>query len=180
MKKPVKSRLDKKTESRFSWRKSPSLSRRAQEEFGPGKTDIILCPEGDAVYYYKSWHHDLERYRELSETKAVTFTLCPFHEMKKNRQWEGEVRLVGVPATELREILASAQHISDEARRRDPMHGILDIKTEKNMVSIYTSENQLSGRIAKRIGESHKHHLARRFHHGKESDVFLITLEWIA
>ena len=179
-KKSFKPRIDKKAKARFVWRKTPAFSRAEAEEFGPGKTDIILCQKGDAVYYYKSWHHDLEHYRELSEDKALTFKLCPFHEMKKKRQWEGEVRIMGVPTALRREMILAAENLSDEARRRDPMHGILDIKSKKDSIQIFTSENQLANRIARRIENSHKRHLARRIHHGRESDAVLITLEWSA
>ncbi|MBI1956950.1 MAG: hypothetical protein HYS44_00620 [Candidatus Niyogibacteria bacterium] len=179
-KKNPKPRLDKKTGARLGFRKGPKLSRHAMEEFGPGKTDVILCPEGDAVYYYKSWHHDLEKYRELRETKAVTFKLCPFHEMKKNRQWEGEVNIFGVPEEFRAELLQGAKNLSNEAQRRDPMHRILDIKTTKDAISIFTSENQLAQQIAKRIRETHKHHIEEKIHRAKESDAVLITMKWIA
>ena len=178
MKKSAKPRLDKKTEARFTWRKSSSHSRRELEEFGPGKSGIILCSEGDAAYYQKAWHHDLEKYRELSEEKSVTFKLCPFHELKKSRRWEGEVRLIDIPEEFRSDILRAAENVSNEARRRDPMHGILDIQKRRNAISIYTSENQLAQKIAKRIRASHKHHILEAIHRGKDSDAVLVLLEW--
>lgn len=176
--KPSKPRLDKKTGARFAWRKSGAYSRTDAEEFGPGKAGVVFCSEGDAAYYDKSWHHDLEKYRALSEEKAVAFKLCPFHIMKKNRQWEGEVRLMGIPEDAKSDMLRAAENISSEARRRDPMHGILDIATKNTTTSIYTSENQLAQRIAKRIQESHKHHVAHTIHRAAGSDAVLITLSW--
>lgn len=35
-------------------------SRHSTEEFGPGKQGFIFCPQGEAVYYKKSWHHTSE------------------------------------------------------------------------------------------------------------------------
>lgn len=149
------------------------------EEFGPGKTDIILCPEGSEVYYYKSWHHNLRNYPHLSETKPLRFKLCPYHLMKQNRQWEGEVRISGVPEKYRGQVLKTAEGVSDEAYRRDPMHRILSVKSAKKEIFIYTSENQLALRIVKKIFSSLKNRFAKpKIHKAKGSDPVLITMEW--
>ena len=161
------------------YRKGPKLSRQEADEFGPGKTDIIFCPEGSEVYYYKSWHHNLRRYPYLKETKPVRFKLCPYHQMKKNRQWEGEVRVAGVPEKYRGQILKTAEGVSGEAYRRDPMHRILNIKNTNKELVIYTSENQLASRIAKRVSESVKNHFFKpETHKAKGGDPVLITMEW--
>lgn len=178
MKKIVRQRQKQQIVS-FRYRKGLKLSRHEAEEFGPGKTDIILCPEGDAVYYFKSWHHSLRRYRYLSEDKDIRFELCLFHQMKKNRQWEGEVRITGIPPRFKTDIKKTAEGRSQEAYRRDPMHRILDIKEGKEGLRIFTSENQLARRIAKKIASSLKKHISRpKIHKGKGSDPVLITMEW--
>lgn len=115
MKKPTRRIQNKKATSRLAYRKGFKLSRHDVEEFGPGKIDIIFCREGDAVYYYKSWHHNLRRYKYLSESKDIRFKLCPYHEMKKNRQWEGEIRIGGVPSKFKSSIKKTAEGISREA-----------------------------------------------------------------
>lgn len=172
------------------YRKGSIISRHEVEEFGPGKIDIIFCPEGDEVYYYKSWHHNLRRYPHLKETKPLRFQLCPYHQMKKNRQWEGEVRIYSVPEKYRERVLKTAENVSREAYRRDPMHRILNIKENKKEITIYTSENQLAQRMAKKIFESFKNHFFRqrrtnlrlakpKISRGQGSDAVLITMEWI-
>ena len=139
----------------------------------------MFCPEGDTVYYYKSWHHNLLRYKHLSESKDVRFKLCPYHEMKKNRQWEGEIRIAGVPVKLLGEIKKAAEKMSEEAYRRDPMHRILDTKETKKELKIFTSENQLARHIAKKIFASFKKHFPKpKIHKAKGADPVLITMEW--
>lgn len=179
MKKPTKRISNKKGLARHAYRKGFKLSRHDVEEFGSGKTDIMFCSEGDTVYYYKSWHHNLRRYRYLSENKAVRFILCPYHEMKKNRQWEGEVRVAGVPAKFVGEIKKAAEKMSEEAYRRDPMHRILDMKETKKELQIFTSQNQLARHIAKKIFASLKKHFSKpKIHKAKGADPVLITMEW--
>ena len=170
-------RTDRRPTKRHA--KGPKLSRHDAEEFGPGKLDILFCSEGDEVYYRKSWHHNLRRYPYLKETKPVRFKLCPYHQMKKNRQWEGEVRVAGVPEKYREQILKTAEGVSGEAYRRDPMHRILNIKNTNKELVIYTSENQLASRIAKRVSESVKNHFFKpETHKDKGGDPVLITMEW--
>lgn len=160
-------------------RRGLKLSRHAEAEFGPGRTDIIFCPEGPEVYYYKSWHHNLLRYPYLKETKPVYFKLCPFHQMKKNRQWEGEVRISDVPEKYRAQVLQTAENVSREAYRRDPMHRILNIKSAKKEIIIYTSENQLAQKIARKISESFKNNFSRpKISRGRGSDAVLIVMGW--
>lgn len=157
----------------------PKLSRHAAQEFGPGKTDVIFCPEGDEVYYYKSWRHDLSDYPHLKETKPLYFKLCPFHQMKKNRQWEGEVRISGVPEKYQTRVLQTAENVSREAYHRDPMHRILNIKENKKEIIIYASENQLAQKIAKKVSESFKNNFSKpKISRGRDSDAVLIIMEW--
>ena len=155
------------------------LSRHAEAEFGPGRTDIIFCPEGDEVCYYKSWHHNLRRYPYLKETKPIHFKLCPFHQMKKNKQWEGEIRISGVPDKEQGRVLQTAENVSREAYRRDPMDRILNIKTSAKEIIIYTSENQLAQKIARKITASFKNKFSKpKISRARESDAVLIVMGW--
>ena len=161
------------------YKMSPKLSRHAEAEFGPGKTDIIICPEGNEVYYHKSWHHNLRRYPHLKETKPINFKLCPFHQMKKNRQWEGEIRISDVPEKYRERVLQTAENVSREAYRRDPMDRILNIKTMKGEIIIYTSENQLAQKIARKITASFKNNFTKpKISRAKGSDAVLIVMGW--
>lgn len=154
------------------------ISRHEVEEFGPGKKDLIFCPKGDAIYYYKSWHHNLKDYKFLKENKNVRFALCPFHQMEKNRVWEGEIRIKNLSEEKLGQVLALAKNFAHRAYLKDPMHRIIKIKKEKDNLYIFISENQLTERLAKKISESFKNlFLKPKIHRGKDSDPFLITLE---
>lgn len=154
------------------------ISRQEFEEYGPGKKEIIFCPKGDAVYYHKSWHHAFENYKHAKETKEVRFALCPFHRMENNRVWEGEIRISDLKKEKIAEVLSLAKNFSHRAYLKDPMHRIISIRQDKNSLSIFTSENQLAERLAKKIHETFKNLFSRPvIHRAKGGDPFLITIE---
>ncbi|OGZ32650.1 MAG: hypothetical protein A3H02_01120 [Candidatus Niyogibacteria bacterium RIFCSPLOWO2_12_FULL_41_13] len=154
------------------------ISRWEFEEYGPGKNEIIFCPKGDAVYYHKSWHHAFENYKHAKETKEARFALCPFHQMENSCVWEGEVRINGLKKEKIAEVLSLAKNFSHRAYLKDPMHRIIKIRQDKNSLSIFTSENQLSERLAKKIHETFKNLFSKPIlHRAKGGDPFLVIIE---
>ena len=172
----------RKTSRRVS-SKGHKRSRFELEEFGPGKGAITMCQMCNAVYYQKSWHHNLEDYKELSSKKNISFELCPACAMWKRHVWEGEIRISGaIPTDKKKQMKNTILSIADEAYKRDPMHRIFDIKEKGKEIIVYSSENQLANRIAHKLADSFKTHFSKPvFHHGKRSgDLFLLTMEWIS
>lgn len=173
-------RNQQKRSVRLARPKGYKESGHAMQEFGPGKEDIVLCSQCNAAYYYKSWHHNLAEYEHIHEKKKIRFMLCPACSMWKNHQWEGEIHIAGIPKEMYKQITNTIFSIADEAYRRDPMHRIFDIKKKGNDMILYTSENQLAHRIAKKLVSSRKGHFSKiKIHHGKGEDAVLITMEWI-
>lgn len=158
----------------------PQESKWEKEEFGPGKIDIVLCPECGVVYYNKSWHHNLRNKKNIENARRVAFELCPACKMKKNNQYEGEIRISGVPAQKQKEILNVVHAIGERARLRDPLDRILKTKSSGKNLNIYLSENQLTNKMAKKLSEIYKKSFSRPvLHKGKGEDVFIVTMEWI-
>lgn len=127
-----------------------------EQEFGPGKTDIIICPECQSVYYEKSWHHSLNNYEQLSEDKNIDFELCPACEMGKNKQFEGFVVFKNVPPDIKEDLLRTIHNIEGRAFSRDPMDRVLKIEEDGKDIEVYTSENQLAISIAKQVASAFK------------------------
>lgn len=140
-----------------------------------------MCPQCNAAYYYKSWHHSIEGYDNLSEKKNISFSLCPACSMWKKRVWEGEIKIIGaIPEDKKKQIFNTILSIADEAYRRDPMDRVFDIKAKGKEMIVFTSENQLAQRIARKLSSSFKTHFSKvRIHHGKGEDPFIITMGWI-
>lgn len=155
-------------------------SRHAEAEFGPGKVEFTVCPEGGEVYYHKHWHHALEDFKHLSEKKKFVFKLCPFHLMVKNKQYEGELLIEGVPAKYRDELVGLIENSGERGRRIDPMDRIIKIETKGGAIRVETSENQLAQKIANKIRDRFKNTTREVRRGGGESDVVRIKINFTA
>lgn len=135
----------------------PKSRKEEKGEYGPGKTDIVMCKDCKAVYYYKSWKHNLRHYKHLSQDKAVQFAVCPACQMERDGTFEGQVIVENIPKGIHRELLQLVENIGERARKRDLMDRILKIQDYRNNgLEILTSENQLAVSIGKQIVRAHK------------------------
>jgi len=134
------------------WPKSP----KEESEFGPGKADIVFCEYGEAVYYGKSWRHNLREYAHLREDKSVRVSLCPAHVMMKNGLFEGEVILENMPADAHDEIVNLIKNIGERAYERDVLDRIIDIEDKGASIRVTTTENQLAISIGKQVARARK------------------------
>ncbi|MEX2144933.1 MAG: hypothetical protein WD712_00935 [Candidatus Spechtbacterales bacterium] len=130
--------------------------KKEEQEFGPGKQDILICPECNAVYFEKSWHHGLEEYRRANPDKRIKFVLCPADDMKKKGLFEGQVIIENIPVGLGKEVLNQVNNIAERAHQRDVLDRILDFHYLGDKIEIKTSENQLAMAIGKEIEKAHK------------------------
>lgn len=147
-----------------------------EQEFGPGKIDILMCRECEAVYYYKSWHHRLENYKELSEDKRIKFVFCPACQMIKDKKYEGQVILKNTPQGKKEEILRLVDNVSKRAYQRDPLDRIIGIKSKSKDIEILTTENQLAVSIGKQIKKAFKGNLEIQW--SRQESTVRVVLEF--
>lgn len=126
----------------------------AAEEFGGGKKGLVFCPDCLAAYYKKSWHHSLLDLKSLKESAPVNFVLCPACKMIKNHQFEGRIRITGVPDNLMTELLNLIRGFGERARAADPMDRVIEIKKNNDELVVTTTENQLANKLAKKIKDS--------------------------
>ena len=132
-------------------------SRKEEQEYGSGKAGIVLCSDCSSVYWDKSWHHQLGKYKNLTEDKQIRFARCPACQMAKDRQFEGRVLVEHVPAELRGEVEQLIYNVADRAYTRDSQDRILMFRAYKgNGLEVRTSENQLALIIAKQIHRAHK------------------------
>ncbi len=147
-----------------------------EEEFGPGKKDIMICPDCEAVYYYKSWHHNLENYPNLNESKDVNFFICPACKMIKSKQYEGEVIIENTPLGIKEEIKNLISKFGETAWKKDPLDRIISVKEKGKKLTILTTENQLAQKLGKKIskvfGKKHKIEIS----HSDSEDVIRVKV----
>lgn len=151
-------------------------SRHAMEEFGPGKAEYAVCRIGGEVYYHKSWHHAPEDFKHLGEKKKIAFKLCPLHQMVKNRQYEGEVMIEGVPQKDRRELIRLIERSGERGYRIDPMDRIIKIETSGDRIRVETSENQLAQKITNKVRDRFKKTMREVRRGKKTSDVVSIKI----
>jgi len=138
------------------YRKNIEQSKKEEQEYGRGGENIIMCEDCDAVYYYKSWHHDLDDFKHLDEDKATDFAVCPACQMERDNKYEGQVIFENVPEKYMKEVVSNIENTGERAYKRDPMDRIIRIKKRGHAIEVLTSENQLARNIARQIERAYK------------------------
>jgi hypothetical protein len=149
------------------------------EEFGAGRADLMLCPTCSAVYYKKSWHHNLGKIKQGQGPRAVHLRNCPACDMWQRGTYEGEVKISGLPKQMVDEVSHNILHFADMVYSSDPLDRVLDINYSGSTLLIRTSENQLAQKLAKHLAQSFKGHLLRPvIREPKSNDDIKINLTW--
>ena len=154
------------------------LSHTEEHEIPKGKLGLIFCKDCNAVYYKKSWHHNLRNYKNLRENLPIKFFLCPACKMIKNRQFEGEIIIKNIPSKIFSEIEHLTTTFSRRAYERDPIDRLIAIKKNKNEMVITVTENQLAVKIAKKIKDTFKKVDIKISYSPSPSDVAYVKLEF--
>ncbi|MEK7647015.1 MAG: NMD3-related protein [Patescibacteria group bacterium] len=158
----------------------PKESRRETEEFGPGKTDIVFCSDCGLAYYNKSWHHNLRSHKNVEKARRVAFQLCPACQMARRKQHEGEIRISGLPSSRQKEIVHILSVLAEKIREKDPLDRILEIKSDAKEFTVYTSENQMAQKLAKKLHEIYKKDFSRPVaHRGKGGDLLVASMQYL-
>ena len=166
------------------------LSRTEEHEIPKGKSGLVFCKDCSAVYYKKSWHHNLRNYKNLNENLPVKFSLCAACKMIKNKQFEGEITIKNIPSGIFNELEHLITVFSRRAYERDAMDRLIAVKKNKNEMVITVTENQLAVKIAKKIKDTFKkvYPVRNKISNGVEmkisyspqpSDVAYVKLEFL-
>lgn len=139
-------------------------SKKEEQEYGKGKKDILVCQECQAFYWYKSWHHNLADYPELSQDKNVRFTLCPACKMIADGRFEGEVLIENIAPERSQELENLIHNFGRTAFLKDPMDRVISMEIiAKGMLRVLTTENQMAKQLAKKIKKTFKGKLSFAF-----------------
>ncbi|MCR4322960.1 MAG: NMD3-related protein [Candidatus Azambacteria bacterium] len=156
-------------------------SRTDWHENQKGKQGIIFCALCNAVYYKKSWHHNLRYYKNLHEDLKVSFATCPACTAIKNNEFEGRLIISNVPKN-ITEHLENLVHaFTHRAYQKDPMDRLIAMKKTNGTMEITTTENQLAVKLAKKIGEVFKKATIKiSYSHSKKDKAVDIRMEFLA
>lgn len=130
-----------------------SSSKRKKESAKKHGKNLIFCPDCGIVYFNKAWHHNLRNLKSVKENADVKFVLCPACTLAKNKDWLGEVLVVGLGQGDFSgadRIIARSRKIAFE---KDPLDRILkqEFNASKKTLRIFVSEGQLAHRLAKEL-----------------------------
>ncbi|MEK7481900.1 MAG: hypothetical protein AAB607_00910, partial [Patescibacteria group bacterium] len=155
------------------------LRRREEREIPKGKAGVVFCKDCGAVYYKKSWHHNLRDYKNFSKDLPVSFVLCPACEMIKNNQFEGRIIIENIPAKNSEDLRHLIEGFCHRAYLRDPLDRLIKIKKPKvGVLEIITTENQLAAKLAKKIKEVFKKITEKISYSASPSDVVYIQMKF--
>lgn len=154
-----------------------------KEKYQRKKLGLVFCKECKAVYYKKSWHHNLN---QKSKIKSQKFGLCPACQMIKNRQFEGKIIIKNIPSKIYNNLLSLVKTFSHRAYQVDPMDRLIEIKNiginqlknqhKSASLVITLTENQLAVKLAKKIKEVFKKAKIEISYSPAPSDVVYIKL----
>lgn len=127
-----------------------------KQEFSKGKEGLIFCKICNAVYYKKSWHHNLAAHDDLRDDTRVAFALCPACQMIADKQFEGEIIIQDIPEKFRNDLMNLIRGFTQRAYQKDPMDRLIEIKDARDGLHVTTTENQLAVKLAKKIKEAFK------------------------
>ncbi len=157
--------------------------RTEEHEIPKGKLGLVFCRECNAVYYKKSWHHNLRYLKKLRENLPVKFAICPACKMIKNKQFEGQIEITNIPQKISKELINLINSFCKRAYGRDPMDRLISINQPKNQrqsasLIITLTENQTAVRLAKKIKQTFKKATMKISYSSSPSDVAYVKLEF--
>ena len=137
---------------------------RDEAQSGNPSVGIAYCPKCNSAYEKKSWKHAIVKARKLLYGPAkkngnIKSVLCPACRMAEEHLFEGEIIITNVPSEFLSDLRHLILRFAENAKRRSPLHRLLKMERVGTGLRITTTENQLAGRLAKKIVESFKHHV---------------------
>lgn len=156
--------------------KRHAFSRKDVAEFRTGKKEFVQCPECKNVYYKKSWHHNLNQKSKVKDQKSIRFEVCPACKMAKDGRFEGQMVTENVPKDIHAEAVGLIKNLGDRATEVDPQDRITEIKDGENKIEVFTTENQLAKRIARRIKETYGKKVKQKITYSQEEDVVRVHL----
>ncbi|MBI4120749.1 MAG: hypothetical protein HY457_00630 [Parcubacteria group bacterium] len=118
---------------------------------------FAMCKKCHAFYYKKSWHHNTDKLAPAEAKKLnINFVLCPADVMAEQGLYEGELTISNVPKESEVELLNLIKNFGRRAELRDVLDRILAVKKQGSGYRVTTTENQLAGKLARKIKDVFK------------------------
>ncbi|MBI2120733.1 MAG: hypothetical protein HYT94_03880 [Parcubacteria group bacterium] len=120
---------------------------------------VTKCPKCGNVHFKKRWYAseaDLAHRLKKKKLEITERKFCQACTMVKEHMFEGEVFVEGFSSKQKNELLNLIKNFGERATERDPQDRIIKIEKTEKGYRITTTENQLAGKLAKKIKDVFK------------------------
>lgn len=135
--------------------KLPQRGREAEhEQYWRERKGVTKCPVCANVHFKKRWYaseEDLFASLKQGHPGITEEKMCQACKMVKEHTFEGELFIEEVPMRYRQELLKLVKNFGERARQIDPQHRIIAVEEIVNGYRVTTTENQLAGKLAKKI-----------------------------
>lgn len=138
---------------------------------GNPKHGPAICSRCRSYYDKRSWKHPTdETWSELSKDgkRKIQFVLCPACKEIQEHLFEGEVVVERIPPPFVPDLLRLVHNFAEKAEAHSTEHRLIRVSGDEKKMVIMTTENQLAGRLARKIMESFKNHASLKITFSRE------------
>ena len=140
-----------------------------------GYKEVTVCRKCNAHYFNKRWYIDEAELRNVTQDDVSATVVCPACLRIQDNNPEGVVVLSGQYLLEHEdEILNIIKNTEREARMKNPLARIMEIRQEKDELTILTTNDKLAQKLGRNVYKSHKGEL--HYNWGREQDR--IRVKW--
>lgn len=163
--------------NRISFEEKGQRAMRSTDVYRPDKgyKEVTVCRKCHAYYFNKRWYLDEAELRKVTKDDIAGMIVCPACLRTQDNNPEGVVVLKGgyLLAHE-DEILNIIRNTEAEARRKNPLARIMEIKQEDDELTILTTDDKLAEKLGRNVNKSHKGDL----HYSWGRDQDRIRVRW--
>lgn len=130
-------------------------SKKEESEFGKSKKGIIICKKCNAMLWQGSWHHESEIKKNIKKNKYNGFSICPACKMIEDNMYEGELIIRNVNPEIKKYIINTIKNKGKKGFKNDSQDRVISVNDDHDgKMNIFTTENQLALKIARKIKKS--------------------------
>lgn len=140
-----------------------------------GLKESAVCRKCRLVYHNKRWVLNEAEARRLLLDKSAHTGICPSCRRMGDDNPGGLVTLSGGYLREhMDDILNLLKHAEAKSREKNPLGRIMEIREEKGVLTVSTTEDKLAQKLGREVYKAHKGELLYQWSH----DQSLVRVNW--
>ena len=109
----------------------------------------------NAMLWQGSWHHESEIKKNIKKNQYNGFSICPACKMIEDNMYEGELIIQNVNPEIKKYIINAIKNRGEKGFKNDSQDRVISVNDDHNgKMNIFTTENQLALKIARKIKKS--------------------------